>query len=226
MSREPGGAFEYSTTVPLDGQNAFPWEMKSREPFVVGESPLLYIREAGLPPNPGLSVPSVVRNEIRLVATDKKHRSREMGSYFLDQALVRALRSGDIFHIVRTDFGGVGVSAIRQGKLVFAVGEVTVVPLGSDISVKIPYNLVHKAEEIFRQRDPKFEFPDYPVEVCVGDSPKIWYRGLVQIGDYHIWVEHGVIPCDGTIPESVSITLDEACDWVAGSASAQLLALC
>ena len=99
MAREPGGAFEYSITVPVDGQNAFPWEMKSREPFEVGSSPLLYIRDSGLPANPGLSVPSVVRNEIRLVATDKNHRSREIGSYFLDRALVRALRPGDIFHM-------------------------------------------------------------------------------------------------------------------------------
>ena len=52
MAPEPAGAFEYSTTVPVDGQNAYPWELKSREPFMVGWRPLLYIREAGLPPNP------------------------------------------------------------------------------------------------------------------------------------------------------------------------------
>jgi len=45
------------------------------------------------------------------------------------------------------------------------------------------------------------------------------------MGGYHVWVEHGFLPGMPGTEESVSITLDEACDWVAGSASAQLLAL-
>lgn len=230
------GTFAHSTTVPVDSQNAFPWEMKSLEPFahsgdplvdkrLVGWSPLLYVREAGLPPNPMPSVPSVERSEIRLVATDKKYASCETASYFVDRVLLRVLRPGDVFHIARTCCGGVGVSAIREGKLVFAVGAVGAVPLGSEISVKIPHELLTKAEEILRERDPEFAFPHHPIEICIGDRPKILYRGHLQMGGYHVWVEHGFLPGMPGTEESVSITLDEACDWVAGSASAQLLAL-
>ncbi len=230
------GTFAYSTTVPVDSQNAFPWQMKSLEPFarsgdplvdkrLVGWSPLLYVREAGLPTNPMPSVPSVERSEIRLVATDKKYASCEMAFYFVDRVLLRVLRPGDVFHIVRTCCGGVGVSAIREGKLVFAMGAVGAVPLGSEISVKIPYELLEKAEAILRQRDPEFELDHHPIEICIGDRPKILYSGRLQMGGYHVWVEHGFLLGMPGTEESVSITLDEACDWVAGSASAQLLAL-
>jgi hypothetical protein len=230
------GTFAYSTTVPPEGQNAFPWSMKSTEPVehsgnpradrrLVGWSPLLNIREAGLPSNPGPSVPSVYRSEIQLVSTDKEYASVEMVSYFLDRALVRVLKPGDILHIARTCCGGVGFSALRQEKLIFAVGAVASVSLGSHISVKIPYDLVRKAEAIFRSRDPEFESAHHPVEVCIGDCAKIWYRGLVRMRGYHVWVEHGFIPDVPGTEECVSITLDKECDWVAGCASAQLLAL-
>lgn len=229
------GTFAYSTTVPVDGLNAFPWAMKSPKPFersgdelvdkrLVGWSPLFYIREAGAPPDSGRSSPEGGLSEIRLVATDKKYASLKMVSYFLDPALIRVLRPGDIFNITRTGCGGIGVSTIRQGKLIFAVGEVTAVPLGSDISVEIPYELLSKAEAILRQRDPSFEFLYHPVEVCISESRKIWYRGLAQMGGYHVWVEHGFMQGMPGTPESVSITLDEACDWMAGRESAQLLA--
>lgn len=178
-----------------------------------------------MPPNPGLSVPSVVRNEIRLVATDKKYASCETASYFVDRDLLRVLRPGDVFHIARTCCGGVGASAIREGKLIFAVGAVRAVPLGSEISVKIPYELLTKAEAILRQRDPEFELPHHPIEICIGDRPTILYGGHLQMGGYHVWVEHGFLLGMPGTEESVSITLGEACDWVAGSASAQLLAL-
>jgi len=230
------GTFAYSTTVPMDGQNTFPWEMKSLEPFrhsgnplannrLVGWSPRLYVREAGLPPSPGLSVPSVERSEIRLVATDNKYTSLETASYFVDRVLLRALRPGDVFHLARTCCGGVGVSAIREGKLIFAVGAVGAVPLGSEISVKIPYELLTKAAAILRERDPEFEFLHQPIEICIGDHSRILFRGHLEIGGYHVWVEHGFLPGMPGTDESISITLNEACSWVAGSASALLLAL-
>lgn len=236
MVMPASGTFAYSTTVPMDGQNTFPWEMKSLESFrpsgepladnrLVGWSPRLYVRDAGLPPKPGPSVPSVERSEIRLVATDKKYASLETASYFVDRVLLRALRPGDVFHLARTCCGGVGASAIREGKLVFAVGAVGAVPLGSGISVKTPYDLLKKAEAILRERDPEFEFLHQPIEICIGDHSKILFRGHLEMGGYHVWVEHGFLQNDPGTEESVSITLDGACNWVAGSASAQLLAL-
>src|SRR5262245_47793890 len=117
------GTFSYATTVPIDGWNVFPWEMKSLEVFeptgepladnrLMGWNPLLYILEDGLPPNPGLPDPSFERSEIRLVAKDKKYASCETVSYFIDRILLRVVRPGDVFHIARTCCGGVGVSVI------------------------------------------------------------------------------------------------------------------
>jgi hypothetical protein len=230
----PSGTFEYSTTVPEDGMNNFPWAMKSREDFkstgdplvdnrLVGWSPFLYIRDAGLPPDPGPSCPAVHRSEIQLVATEKKDASCEAASYFLDKTLVGILRPGDVFHITRTSCGGVGVSAIRKGRLIFAVGEVTAVPLGSDVSVKIPHDLLSKAEAVFRQRDPEFEFANCPIETCIADSSRILSQGIVGMGGYHICVVHGYLVGEPGTPECVSISLDGVCNWVVARASAQLL---
>jgi len=236
MVMPPSGTFSYLTTIPMGAQDAFPWEMKSLESFrrsgnplvdkrLVGWSPRLYVREAGLPPKPDASVPSVERSEIRLVATDREHASLETASYFVDRVLLRAVRPGDVFHIARTGCGGVGVSVVREEKLVFAVGAVGAVPLGLGISVKTPYDLLEKAEAILRDRDPEFGFLHQPIEICIGDHSRILFRGHLRTEGYHVWVEHGFITGMPGTDESVSITLDEACDWVAGSASAQLLAL-
>ena len=85
--------------------------------------------------------------------------------------------------------------------------------------------MLKKAEAILRQRDQEFEFLHHPIEICIGERPRILHRGRLQMGGYHVWVEHGLLPGMPGTDESVSITLDEACDWVAGSASAQLVAL-
>lgn len=236
MALEAGAAFHYVVTVPEGVMKRSPWQMKSAESFrptvdslgdrpLVGWEPLLHISDAAMTTNPSASRPAVLRSEIRLVATDKKYDASETASYFVDRVLLRVLRPGDVFHIAGTCCGGVGASAIRGGKLVFAVGAVVAVPLGSQISMKIPYESLRKAEEILRQRDPEFEFLDYPIEICIGGRPKILYCGHLQMGGYHVWVEHGfLLGLPGT-DESVSITCDEVCDWVAGSASAKLLAL-
>ena len=231
----PCGTFEYSTTVPEDGLNALPWAMQSQEGFkrtgdrlndnrLVGWSPLLYIRDTGLPPDPKLSHPAVYRNEFQLVATDKKYANCETASFSLDKKLVAVMRPGDIFHIARTAIAGVGVSVIRQGKLIFGVGQVTAVPLGLDVLVKTPRELLSKAQDVFRQRDPEFSFLDYPIEVTVGGSSRIRFEGHVEMGGYHVWVKHGFQRSIPGTPECVSISLDEACKWVWAYASAQLLA--
>jgi len=65
---------------------------------------------------------------------------------------------------------------------------------------------------------------DYPIEVCIGDSSRILFEGIVEMGGYHVWVKHGFQRSIPGTAECVSISLDEACKWVFASASAQLLA--
>jgi hypothetical protein len=166
-----------------------------------------------------------LRSELRLVATDKEFASVETASYFVDKALVDALKAGDVFHITHTGCCGLAISAIRQGTLVFAAGQVSAVPQGSDLTAKIPFDLIDEAEKIFRERDPHFEFAELPIEVCCRGSSRLLHSGHMQIGGYHIWVEHGFRPGLPGEAECVAISLDGACDWVAVSASAQLLSL-
>jgi len=229
--------FQYVTIVPQGGTGASPWAMQSSCELIefsggrlckarlVGRRPLLYISDVGMTPNPSTSRPAVLRSELRLVATDKEYASHESASYFFDKALLNCLRPGDAFHMVRTQDCGrsFGASAIRQGKLIFAVGEVFRVPLGSDITARIPLDLIQRARKVFQRRDSEFEFPEFPVEFRIGDSSRVIYRGQVQMSGYHLRVERALASCDGAPPACVSICLEEACDWVAASATAQLL---
>lgn len=142
MAMPPCATFDYMTEVPKGVAQASPWQMKSKETFqprgdslldcrLVGWNPLLHVNDAGMTPNPSASRPAVLRSELKLVATDRKYAARPTASYFLDKVLVHALREGDVFHMARTACGGFAVSAIRQGKLIFAVGQISAVPLGS-----------------------------------------------------------------------------------------------
>ena len=124
-------------------------------------------------PNPNVSKPAVLRSEPRLVATDKKYASQETASYFFDKALVSCFQPGDVFHMVQTYCGGLGASAIRQGKLIFAVGQVTAVPLGSGISASIPSDLFEEAQEF------------------VSEPVKAFARSLRATPGKHIWMMGG-----------------------------------
>jgi hypothetical protein len=230
----PSATFDYVFSVPDGAAKAYPWVMESPKPHkpmgdplfdnrLVGWKPTLYISDAGLTPNASTSRPSVLRSELRLVATDKDYASTPTASYFLDKALVNVLRAGDVFHMARTGCGGLGFSALRGDKLIFAVGQISAVPLGSGIKVGTPGDLLKDAEAVFRRRDRGFQFPEWPIEVRGRETSRILYRGEVRMDGYHIRVEQGFRPCEPGIPECVSICLEEVCDWVAASASAQLL---
>jgi hypothetical protein len=234
MVMPTSATFHYVTEIPHGVAQASPWQMKSVESFkasgdwlfdcrLVGWEPLLFVNDAGMTPNPSASRPSVWRSELRLVATDTNYAAQPTISYFADKALIHAMRQGDVFHIAQKECGGLGASAIRQGKLIFAVGRVTAVPLGSGISARIPSDLLEEAQEVLRRRDSEFEFPELPIELCIGDTSRIIYQGHVEMAGYHVRVENAFQVADGAPGECVSISLAEACDWVAASATAQLL---
>jgi hypothetical protein len=123
------------------------------------------------------------------------------------------LPAREIGNMVETGWG-FGASAIRQGKLIFAVGHVTAVPLGFGISARMPSDLLEEAQAVFRRRDSEFEFLELPIELCIGDTCRIIYRGHVQMAGYHVRIENVFRLADGAPPECVSISLDEA--WQLG----------
>ena len=230
----PCGTFKYFTTVPSGGAQTSSWAMESNETFVptgsdltdnrlVGWNPLLHIGDAGLTPNPGPNRPAVLRSELRFVSQDKRYAQKSSASYYVDRVLMNAMRPGDIFHMTRSSSGGLGVSALREGELIFAAGEISILPLGSTIQVRIPLDLIQAAERMFRQHDAKFEFPELPIEIRDISMCSILFRGSLSRNGYRIWVRHGFYPGTPGTAECVAISLDGACDHTAVCASAQLL---
>jgi len=230
----PCGTFHYFTVVPEGGAQTGPWQMQSSEAFapagsslqdnrLVGWNPLLHITDAGSTPNPGPTRPAVSRSEFRFEATDKKNAQTASFSCYLDRVLVHALRPGDILHMARSDCGGLGVSALRQESLIFAAGAISIVPLGPTIQASVPWELVQRAEAVFRQRDPEFEFREYPIEICIGETCSMLFSGSLSRNGYRAWVQHGsYVGMPGT-PECAAISLEGACGHTAACATAQLL---
>ena len=125
--------------------------------------------------------------------------------------------------MTRTGCGGLGVSATRSNRLIFAVGAITSVPLGSDFEAWIPYDLANKAEDAFRQRDPQFEFMDLPVEIRSSGETRIRYGGRFRLGVFEVWVHHGHRVGIPGVNECVSVARKGACGVVDANTSALFL---
>jgi hypothetical protein len=123
----------------------------------------------------------------------------------------------------RTRCGGLGLSAIRDGQLIFAVGAVTSVPLGNGFEAAIPFDMVEKAEALFQGRDAEFEFHELPVELMSGQDCSITCRGRFKLRDCEVWVRHGFLRGMPGINESVSIAKLGSCSSCVANSSLELL---
>jgi len=130
----------YAATVPEGGAASSPWTMDRADTFeslansetassALSDRPLLHITDAGIISNPSVSRPSVIRCGLRLASVDDTFHAN---TQFIDKALIHACRSGNRFYMAYTNVGGTGISLVRNGKLIFAVGEISAVPLGED----------------------------------------------------------------------------------------------
>src|SRR5262249_20778853 len=128
----------------------------------------------------------------------------------------------DLLHIAGTPCAGVGLSVVRADRLVVGVGAVTNVPLGNDVSARIPGDLIRKAEEVFRTRDPEFRFEEVPVELSIAGHVSIG-RGGSALGDYQAKVHHGFYRGMPGVDECVAISRRGLCSDAAANASALLL---
>ena len=153
MSMPPCGTFDYVGIVPQGvGDGGFECRLKQREPIAItgrhqhdsrltGIVPMMKIVDAGLTPDPGLDRPRVLRSRISLVAEGKGQATVAEASMHVDKSLISCCRPGDSIHLVRTECGGLGISIIRHGELVVAVGAITAVPLGPDARSSTPVDL-------------------------------------------------------------------------------------
>lgn len=227
------GTFDYVAMIP-EGGISVSFRAQLRQPIklsgnkladfrLVGHAPEVRITDLARPPNPGPSNPATSRSRVTLRALDREYAQDSEASFVLDRGLISALRPGDLLAMSRTGCGGVGVSAIRDSQLVFAVGVITAVPLGNDFVARFPYELVREAEAVFRKHDSTFEFVEYPLEIRAAGKTLIIYGGRVKVGDFELWIRHGYRKGIPGTDESVSIARAGACSIVDANSSVLFL---
>lgn len=196
---------------------------------LVGLSPTLELSDAGVTPgvfrSPHTAIvrPKVLLSRLTLRAASRKRARLAAFSFCVDQGLVRSWQSGDELNITRTGTGSLGLSTLRDGRLVAAVGEVTAVALGVGVAIRTPGEIMHAAEDVVRQYDPEFRFSEWPIEFHIGQERRLLYGGRPTIGDYEIWVEHGATMALSGVAECAAISHHALCPATAAVCSAQLL---
>ena len=233
------GTFEYVVVVPPTG-NAGPWNVHVskaieitgddlRDDRLVGHSPVLTISDAGISAETeassltGMVAPRVARSRLTLTARHREYARVQSAAFHVDQRLVAILRAGDQVFMARTNCGSLGLSVVRDHRLVAAVGAVSSVPLGEGALAGTPLQPVMEAEAIFRKRDSTFKFRELPVEIRLGADVRLLYRGQPRLNVYEVFVEHGFYPGLPGTGECVAIWRRDACPSDAAIASAQIL---
>ena len=175
-----------------------------RDNRLVGLEPTLRISEGHLV----LEAATQYRAQIRSA-------SLEVGRGFIE-----TLEGGDVLTVVRTASADIGISLLRRGVLIAAVGAVTETPLGDDVGVR-GGPAMDPAIAVSEQ----WPRSDTWVEVSVSDQT-LRLRGgeATTIGKYRV----SVVRCfkDG-IPgtcESLAVSLEGLCAHAAAVRSAELLA--
>ena len=205
------GTFHYSGVVP-DARAALEsgyWTLEDQSGAAL-RAPTSQIRDNRLV---GLE-PTLRISECHLVLeTTSRHRAEiRSASVEVDRSLIECLQGGDVLTLIRTGTADIGISVLRSGQLMVAVGAVTVTPLGDDVRVRGGPDV----EEWPRT--------DTWVEVSVS-AETLRLRGgeATAIGSYRF----SVVRCfqDG-IPgryESLALSLDGFCGHDAAVRSAELL---
>ena len=241
MAIAPCGTFSYVGIVP-GPETPGPWPMHDhsaapasplRGPVsddrLVGLEPLLEISDAGITPEitrspfTGTVRPRVSLSRLTLRANGQDRATAAAFSFCIDRILLNAFRPGDSLHMARTARGGLGLSLIRDGRLVVAIGAVDAVPHGSTVSARYPAEAINEAHHIFRKIDPEFRFREFPLELRIGSDRRVLYSGRPRIGDYNVFLEHGSY---GGLPGAdacAAISLTPGCPETAAIASALLL---
>ena len=235
MVMPPWDTFDYVATMPENyNDTSLQWTARPRYPIagggdklgnsrLVGHAPRLQISDGGLTPDPGPHRPSVMRSRVTLTASVREYATISSISFYVDRNLIRQLRPGDEVHISRTPCACLGLSIIRMGELVAAIGAVTAVDLGKDFKAILLYHLLQQASQIFKKVDPAFSFPECPVEFVHKTHRRILCRGFCRVGEYEVSLRHGFLEGVPGINESAAICKAERQVPAFVSASAQLL---
>ena len=214
--------FDCVTVVPDDEERlGHPWPVHYRSRGGRGNvalaksSPMeatasLTITAAGPTPNAGWHRgrwrPSVERALITISSRDPKNDRAPSHAIHVDMEFVRSLRRGDTVNFALTGCAGLGVSVIRGDTLVAAAGAVTAVPLGSDLVVRYPGELIRAVSALFEGIDPDCQPPEIPIEITAAGERRLVYHGTRKLGPYRIYMLHGFYPGVPGTDECVAIS--------------------
>ncbi len=137
------------------------------------------------------------RDRVVLVASAKANATVRNASFAIGDAVPLSARPGDRLYLIRTGSGQIGLSLLREERLVLAIGAVTAVPLGRDIVTrKRPKN---SWDEFIRDTWLEFRF---------GEAQLILReRETRETAGYHIYIEHGWEPGTPGTDECVSMSV-------------------
>jgi hypothetical protein len=186
------------------------------------------LTEAGITPNTRVSAytgtvrPKVLLSRLTLRAGSRDRATASAFSFCIDQAFTRSWRGGDVVHIARTGCG-LGLSVLRDDRLLSAIGAVTAVPHGEQVAVRFAEEAIREATAAFRRVDPQFTFRELPIEIQIGSERRVLYGGSSSIGNYDVYVDHGFYAGLPGRSECVALSLSGSWPHTAASCSALLL---
>src|SRR5687768_5263527 len=134
------GTFHYAGIVPdtTEARESGRWKLKDqsnaapRTDVIPDEwKRLRDNRLVGLEPTLRISAP-----RLRLEAVGQRFAMVHSASFDLDRSLIETFQGGDVLTLVRTQPADVGVSLLRRGELVVAIGAITATPLGAGVIVQ------------------------------------------------------------------------------------------
>ena len=228
------GTFNYVAVVPDDADDGlFECEAHAREDRPIGSSeagarlvglePKLIVTPAGIPSDTGPGRPWVMRSRLTLSARSHARATVAEACFHVDRALTRRMLPGDEVYISYTGCAGLGLSVVRRGELVVAVGDIAAVPLGDVVSARVPLDLLGEASAIFARRDPHFQFPSMPIEITVGGETAVLFEGIRDLDPYSVFVAHGYLPGIPGTDCCAAIWRQQLCSATAARASMEML---
>jgi hypothetical protein len=171
---------------------------------LVGMKPLFQVHDCDVDREKDPRLPGVARSAIVLRASRNDDAQVAVAACQVNKALIACLRHRDKIYLSRTRCGGLGLSVLREGELLVAIGAVTTVPLGSKGAAALQ------------------AFPaswDRPI-----DGARLELTAETHtVGEYVVSVIHGRRAGIPGIDECASICRVDACGEVAARTSAMLL---
>lgn len=217
--------FDYLVEVPRGVHDALPWSARLREDRDPPPRHPAARRQPSVGPVATVVLEDfearvgVLRTRVRFIATDDSDAAFKEMSFVVDRRFARMLQPHDVISAARGPRGGFGVSVMRDGCLVAAVGAVTAVPLGDVVQVRFPADLARDAAAVYRARDPRYQPREIPVEIVTDEGPRLMHSARARFGRYEFFVVSGFVD----LTECVAITCVGLCPEVAATLTAPVI---